>query len=261
MLPTKYASFFKRFVAHIIDVVVAIGIGMLVLLPFALMTAGGEVIDNIFSRDWYLEMSAIPHSILGRLFDGWFGSFAPVSISILVFWILFHTVLYWLYFAVFESSPRQATPGKMMLGLFVTDIHGRRITFGRALGRTLSKILSQLFCWLGYIMALFTPRSQGLHDLIAGTLVLEPAYPAPAVAPPQATPPGPSVPAELANVEIPGEPAPAALKSEQATEDTQPGPDEILHQPEAETDSTAEKPEEQPEEKNSAEDKPEQEKE
>ncbi len=242
MLPTKYASFFKRFVAHVIDVVLASMLGFLLLLPFALMTSGGEVIDKLLSNDWHFEMSAIPHSMLGHLFEGWAGPFAPVSSALVVFWILFHCVLYWLYFAVFESSPRQATPGKMMLGLFVTDIHGRRLTFGRALGRTLSKILSQLFCWLGYILALFTVRSQALHDLIAGTLVLEPAYEAPAVAPPMATPPGPKADPELANVEIPGAPPQPAPPSG----DSQPEPENNL-------------PLEKPDDKKSGQDKPEQE--
>jgi len=50
------------------------------------------------------------------------------------------------------------------------------ISFPRALGRTLAKVLSKALCYIGYIVALFTARNQALHDLLADTLVLEPDY-------------------------------------------------------------------------------------
>jgi uncharacterized RDD family membrane protein YckC len=78
-----------------------------------------------------------------------------------------------LYYSVLESSANQATVGKMALGIQVTDLQGNRISFGRALGRTLAKILSGLILLIGYIMAAFTAKKQGLHDMIAGTLVVK----------------------------------------------------------------------------------------
>ena len=78
----------------------------------------------------------------------------------------------WLYFALMESSAKQATLGKLVLGVRVTDLSGNRIGFGRASGRFFGKILSGLILGIGYLMAAFTERKQGLHDLIAGTLVL-----------------------------------------------------------------------------------------
>lgn len=77
------------------------------------------------------------------------------------------------YFAVMESSSSQATLGKMALGVKVTDLHGRRITLGRAIGRYLGKILSGLILAIGFIMAAFTEKKQALHDMIAGTLVVK----------------------------------------------------------------------------------------
>jgi len=77
----------------------------------------------------------------------------------------------WLYFALQESSVHQATLGKRALNIYVTDMYGRRITFGQATGRYFGKILSGILC-IGYIMVAFTERKQGLHDLLAGTLVL-----------------------------------------------------------------------------------------
>ncbi|MDX6534177.1 MAG: hypothetical protein QOF68_1921 [Gaiellales bacterium] len=81
-------------------------------------------------------------------------------------------VLDWLYFAYQESSEAQATLGKRALGIKVTDVEGNRITFARATGRYFAKILSALTLLIGYIMAAFTARKQALHDLIAGTLVV-----------------------------------------------------------------------------------------
>ena len=77
----------------------------------------------------------------------------------------------WIYEAGMESSSKQATLGKMALGLKVTDEQGRRISFARATARYFSKIISGMILWIGYIMAGFTARKQALHDVIAGTLV------------------------------------------------------------------------------------------
>ena len=78
----------------------------------------------------------------------------------------------WLYFALMESSGRQATLGKMAFGIRVTDLNGQRLGFGRATGRYFGKYISSLTYAIGYVMAGFTRRRQALHDKIAGTLVL-----------------------------------------------------------------------------------------
>jgi uncharacterized RDD family membrane protein YckC len=77
----------------------------------------------------------------------------------------------WLYFALQESSERQATLGKMALKIYVTDLQGRRISFGQATGRHFGKIISAIILCIGYMMAGFTAQKQGLHDIMAGTLV------------------------------------------------------------------------------------------
>jgi uncharacterized RDD family membrane protein YckC len=77
-----------------------------------------------------------------------------------------------LYLAIMESSDRQASFGKLAMGLKVTDVHGERISFWRAIGRELAKIISsQTFC-IGFIIAGFSERKQALHDVIARTLVV-----------------------------------------------------------------------------------------
>jgi uncharacterized RDD family membrane protein YckC len=78
----------------------------------------------------------------------------------------------WLYFALLESSSGQGTFGKMALGLAVEQADGGRISFARATGRYFAKILSALPLGLGFLMVGWTSRKRGLHDLVAGTVVI-----------------------------------------------------------------------------------------
>jgi len=76
------------------------------------------------------------------------------------------------YRTLMESSTYQATVGKLLLRLKVTDLSGSRIGFGRAAGRYLAKYLSFFSLGIGYLMVGFDEQKQGLHDRLAGTLVL-----------------------------------------------------------------------------------------
>lgn len=76
------------------------------------------------------------------------------------------------YYVGLETSAKQATWGKQIVGIKVTDLNGRRITFGRALGRYFAKILSGCTI-IGWFMPLFTEKKQALHDIVAGTFVIE----------------------------------------------------------------------------------------
>jgi uncharacterized RDD family membrane protein YckC len=102
-------------------------------------------------------MSDIPHIGFGLLGHG-----------VTIVFLLFGS---WLYEAFMESSSYQATLGKMIFGMKVTDLNGNRISFERATGRHFAKWLSAMILFIGYIMVGFTERKQGLHDLLAGTLV------------------------------------------------------------------------------------------
>lgn len=82
-------------------------------------------------------------------------------------------VVQWLYYALLESSNYQATLGKMAIGIVVTDEQYRRITFGRATGRFFGKFLSAVILGIGFMMAGFTQKKQALHDVLAGTLVVQ----------------------------------------------------------------------------------------
>ena len=77
------------------------------------------------------------------------------------------------YYALQESGPHQATLGKRALGIKVTDLAGQRLSFSQALGRWAAAAISYLSFYIGFLMAAFTERKQALHDLIAGSLVVD----------------------------------------------------------------------------------------
>jgi uncharacterized RDD family membrane protein YckC len=78
----------------------------------------------------------------------------------------------WFYYTMFEASVWQATPGKRVLRLYVTDLNGQRVTFARAAARNFAKLISSLTFLVGYLVAGFTEKKQALHDILASCLVL-----------------------------------------------------------------------------------------
>jgi uncharacterized RDD family membrane protein YckC len=81
-------------------------------------------------------------------------------------------LMMWIYYAFFEASSWQATPGKRVLRLYVTDLTSRPITFWRASVRYFARMISELAFMVGYIPAGFTEKKQALHDMLASCLVL-----------------------------------------------------------------------------------------
>jgi type IV pilus assembly protein PilA len=78
---------------------------------------------------------------------------------------------YFFYYVLLESSPWQATIGKRVIGMKVTDRYGERIGLARAAVRCVTKLLSVLTLLVGYLLIVLTKRRQALHDLLAGTVV------------------------------------------------------------------------------------------
>lgn len=77
------------------------------------------------------------------------------------------------YHVNMESSDKQATYGKQLLGIKVTDLYGARINRSRAITRNLAKILSTIILCAGYLMNFFNKKQQCLHDMVADTLVIK----------------------------------------------------------------------------------------
>ena len=90
----------------------------------------------------------------------------------LVAWIASTNLGWLLYPAAMESSSVRATLGKHALGMTVAHRHGGPVSFPRALGRAAAKYLNTLSLGFGWLMTAFTPGKRGLHDYVAGTVVV-----------------------------------------------------------------------------------------
>ena len=135
----KYAGFWKRFAASLVDTFITAIIGGIAGFTIGIVIAS----SNPYVEEEVLEIFGNIVGILGG----------------------------WIYFAAFESSTRQATLGKLALGIVVTDLKGKRISFAKASGRHFGKIISALLIGIGFLMVAFTEKKQGLHDMMSGCLI------------------------------------------------------------------------------------------
>jgi len=110
---------------------------------------------------------------LGRMGAGGAPDFGIDAILLMAVIYLAWPVVSALYYVLMESSARQATLGKMAVGIKVTGLDGGRIGRGRAFGRWASHLLAYVTLCIAYLVALFTDRKQGLHDMVAGTYVVD----------------------------------------------------------------------------------------
>lgn len=151
------AGFWKRLVAYIIDAIV------LYIPQMLIMGAFGNGAAQARLEQALLAAGADPNVMLAAYSQYYEAMRMGVALS---------AVLVWLYFAICESSAWQATVGKLAMGIRVTGLDGGRISFWRALGRYAAKLLSWMILAIGFLMIGWTRRKQGLHDMIANTLVL-----------------------------------------------------------------------------------------
>ena len=139
-----YASFWKRVAACLVDIVLYSILMSIPLLFISVHIKAGE--------DPSATMKAF---FIWRLL--------PLSLT-----------LYLLYYVWPESSSWQATPGKKLFNLKVSDENGQRISFWRSLGRNAGILLSYFIFYVGFfecLMCLWTQKKQCLHDMITGGVV------------------------------------------------------------------------------------------
>ncbi|MHC1703852.1 MAG: RDD family protein [Tenuifilaceae bacterium] len=150
----KYAGFWWRFLAIIIDGII-VGIAQWIIITPVL---------------GFIGLGAYKASTVDLNEAEAIGMLGALAGAAMLTWIL-TIVAGWLYYSLMESSKFQATIGKIAIGIIVTDMEGNRISFGRATGRYFGKIISGIILYVGFMMAGFTEKKQGLHDILAGTLV------------------------------------------------------------------------------------------
>ena len=143
-----YSGFWRRVLAYLID--------------FALLAVVYWIVAKV------VGVSMLPPDMMEMNQEELAAYSAKANLTSLIM-----LVINWLYFAGFETWGPQATPGKMALGAKVCDLRGNRIGFGRASIRFWGKIVSALILCIGFLMVAFTARKQGLHDMMAGCLVVQ----------------------------------------------------------------------------------------
>lgn len=135
-IPVRFAGFWMRFWAYLLDLIVIGSIERLIVNP-------------VFRL---LDISLNEFSI-----------FAPISIVT--------AIIFYAYFVLMTRFFNQ-TLGKMVFGIKVVDLEGnhlswRTILFREWIGRFISATLV-----VGYIIVAFLPKKQGLHDLFSDTTVV-----------------------------------------------------------------------------------------
>lgn len=177
------AGFWRRYAAYSLDAT-AIGLLCLPLLWSRLAEAGtlvsgaaAELLDRIWPMldqyssgadvaPWdFLDLARDPalHAMVLRLTGG--------LVGVLLLCVGVVTAVAALWFIASESSRWQASPGKRLLGLRVTDLRGERCGRGRIVLRFVAGLPSWLLLNLGHAMAGVTPGKRALHDYLAGTRV------------------------------------------------------------------------------------------
>jgi uncharacterized RDD family membrane protein YckC len=138
--PTAFAGVASRGVALVVDALVILGFSLAIGAAAGLV---GSLVDGIR-----------PHWLAGTLLG-----FAGVAVAVG-------------YFVLFWQTAGQ-TPGMRLMHVRVVPARNdRRMTFWRALARTLGLALAIIPCFLGFVPALFDRRRRALPDYLAGTVVV-----------------------------------------------------------------------------------------
>ena len=137
-IPQKYAGFWIRFVANVIDGwVVSLGVGIIGIIVGILLAS--------------VSM--------------------PSNVTSFIFTIV-NSLLVWMYF-ILMTHFKGATLGKMAVGIRVKADNNERLPLGRiVLRETVGKIISTVILFVGYMMAGWTKKKQALHDKIAKSVVV-----------------------------------------------------------------------------------------
>jgi uncharacterized RDD family membrane protein YckC len=138
MSEQQYAGFWIRVVAALIDTVLI----LLIVMPLLLA---------IYGKEYFMAQS-------------WIQGFWDLMLNYILPAIA--VIMFWIY--------KSATPGKMVLGLKIVDAEtGQKLSAGQSIGRYLGYYVAMLPLFLGLIWVGIDKRKQGLHDKLAGTVVIK----------------------------------------------------------------------------------------
>jgi uncharacterized RDD family membrane protein YckC len=140
-----YAGFWKRVAASFIDAfAIGLPVGIVAAIIAGLLGFGSSFSSGFASDAFNVGETGISY-VLTSMAYAWFHSAAGLM----------------------------ATPGKLAIGIKVVRTDGDKISFLRGFGRYWASFLSLFILGIGFLMAAFTARKQGLHDFICDTLVVD----------------------------------------------------------------------------------------
>ena len=164
----SYAGFWKRLLAHILDrIILGFVLGVLFIPIWIFGILNFMINQENINCEEYAAVSFNP-----QWNDDVSIAMITAFIVIAIVFSIVSIIVEWLYFAFMESSNKQATFGKIIVGIKVVDYNGGKISFGQATGRYFGKILSGIILGVGFLMAGFTKKKQALHDILASCMVI-----------------------------------------------------------------------------------------
>lgn len=143
-----YAGFWVRIFAGLLDLVFLAPIFLLLIY--------------FFSNSDY-QMLQIGHSFRSYSYSG-----STSQVTTLDYLSYAISILYLVHFL---SSKTQATFGKRMMGIYVGNPDGSRLSSTKALARAVASMLTAITIGLGFLLVIFTKEKTALHDLICNTRV------------------------------------------------------------------------------------------
>ncbi len=164
----NYSSLNRRIIAAAIDLFILILIIAPIMTPVSSFIFAGrdaEVLLNELSTEAGSETVVTGIMILNKLTaENFFQKY--FTIQLITFFIMaLYTLGFWMYMG--------ATPGKWACACKIVDAHTyEKLSLFQALSRLVTYVPSGLFLGLGFVMIAFSKTNQGLHDKVAGTIVI-----------------------------------------------------------------------------------------
>jgi uncharacterized RDD family membrane protein YckC len=142
----RYAGFWIRFVAYIIDTVILTVALSVISVPVGLLIGGSAAFSDPTHLSGFMLLITLGYLL--------------VTVGL--------TFFYQAYFV----SKRGGTPGKLILGLRVIHPDGSLLTMGQAFGRSLGYMVDVVILYIGFLMIAFDEQKRGLHDRIVDSRVI-----------------------------------------------------------------------------------------
>lgn len=77
-----------------------------------------------------------------------------------------------LYNGYFWTQNNGQTPGKRVMGIRVVKTNGQKLSWLDAILRYVGYYINTALLFIGWLWAIFDSKNQGLHDKLAGTMVV-----------------------------------------------------------------------------------------